>query len=279
MTGLRSSPPAESGGARAVSASSPSRSGPSSRTPRSAGTSGSPPSGSSPTRRTPISSHELARSLGVTQKSAWFMLHRIREAMETGHFEKMSGTTEVDDTFIGGLAKNMHQGRKAKITGSGGIDKTDRARCPQPRDWHRGRRRGFRRRNLQANVLEWVEPGSALFTDQPRLRRPGPITIHESGHSLPASTSGASFTRTGLRTSGACSSGDQGQQIHISPEHFTGTYRADVCLQPSRGGRPRPHVCGNRQHGRAAAPVERVDDRWPPAVVPIGNGWPAGKSD
>lgn len=47
-----------------------------------------------------ISSHELARSLGVTQKSAWFMLHRIRDAMQSGTFQKMAGITEVDDTFI-----------------------------------------------------------------------------------------------------------------------------------------------------------------------------------
>ena len=50
-----------------------------------------------------ISSHELARSLGVTQKSAWFMLHRIRLAMQSGSFEKMTGEVEVDETFIGVL--------------------------------------------------------------------------------------------------------------------------------------------------------------------------------
>jgi len=55
-----------------------------------------------------ISSHELGRALGVTQKSAWFMLHRIRLAMQTGTFEKLSGAVEVDETFIGGKARNMH---------------------------------------------------------------------------------------------------------------------------------------------------------------------------
>jgi transposase-like protein len=80
-----------------------------------------------------ISSHELARSLGVTQKSAWFMLHRIRSAMQTGTFQKMEGITEVDDTFIGGLAKNMHRKvRKERIHGTGGIDEDDRPRRPQP---------------------------------------------------------------------------------------------------------------------------------------------------
>lgn len=68
-----------------------------------------------------ISSHELGRSLGVTQKSAWFMLHRIRLAMQTGSFEKINTSAEVDETFIGGLAKNMHKAERArKITGTGG---------------------------------------------------------------------------------------------------------------------------------------------------------------
>src|SRR6266436_3241873 len=56
-----------------------------------------------------VSSYEIHRALGITQKSAWFVLHRIRLAMQAGTFEKMSGTTESDETYIGGKAKNMHQ--------------------------------------------------------------------------------------------------------------------------------------------------------------------------
>lgn len=55
-----------------------------------------------------ISSHELGRSLGITQKSAWFVLHRIRLAMQTESF-LLSGEVEVDETFIGGKARNMHK--------------------------------------------------------------------------------------------------------------------------------------------------------------------------
>jgi len=54
-----------------------------------------------------ISSYEVSRALGVTQKSAWFMLHRLRLAMQTGSFLKLRGEVEVDETFIGGLARNM----------------------------------------------------------------------------------------------------------------------------------------------------------------------------
>src|SRR6266511_3515621 len=71
-----------------------------------------------------ISSHELARSVGLTQKSAWFVLHRIRLAMQTGTFRKFSGEVEVDETFIGGKARNMHKAERGrKITGTGGKDK------------------------------------------------------------------------------------------------------------------------------------------------------------
>jgi transposase-like protein len=73
-----------------------------------------------------ISSHELARALGVTQKSAWFMLHRIREAMRTGTFEKLHGEVEIDKTFVGGEAKNMHAAkREKKIRGRGAVGKFD----------------------------------------------------------------------------------------------------------------------------------------------------------
>src|SRR6476661_3463479 len=55
-----------------------------------------------------VSSYEVARALGITQKSAWFMLHRLRLAMQTGTImKKMGGQVEVDETFIGGKYKNM----------------------------------------------------------------------------------------------------------------------------------------------------------------------------
>jgi transposase-like protein len=71
-----------------------------------------------------ISSYEMARALGITQKSAWHMNHRIRLAMKLGTIEKMTSEVEADETFIGGLAKNMHKAKRAKLTGTGGSDKT-----------------------------------------------------------------------------------------------------------------------------------------------------------
>lgn len=72
-----------------------------------------------------ISSCEIARSIGITQKSAWFMAHRLRFALHHGSFDKLSGDVEADETFIGGKARNMHVAqRKRRITGTGTKDKT-----------------------------------------------------------------------------------------------------------------------------------------------------------
>ena len=60
-----------------------------------------------------IGSYEVHRALGVTQKTAWFMLHRIRLAMQPGSFEKLGGKVEADETFIGGKARFMHKDVKA----------------------------------------------------------------------------------------------------------------------------------------------------------------------
>src|SRR6266542_1853755 len=71
-----------------------------------------------------ISSWEIHRALGVTQKTAWFMLQRGRLAMQSG-IGKLSGHVEVDETFIGGKARNMHASKRAeKIQGRGTTGKT-----------------------------------------------------------------------------------------------------------------------------------------------------------
>ncbi len=114
-----------------------------------------------------ISSHELARSLGTTQKSAWFMLHRIRLAMQSGSFDKLDGAVEVDETFIGGKARNMHKDvRKRKITGTGGKDKAVVVGL-RPRD---GEMRTAvvsdrKRHTLHGHIVEHVEHGATVYTD------------------------------------------------------------------------------------------------------------------
>jgi len=115
-----------------------------------------------------ISSHELGRALGITQKSAWFMLHRIRLAMQTGSFKKLGGTVEVDETYIGGKARNMHKAVKArKITGTGGKDKTVVAGALKRGGEVRAEVIPDRKRvSVQGHVKKHVEDGSRLHTDQ-----------------------------------------------------------------------------------------------------------------
>ncbi len=114
-----------------------------------------------------ISSYEVGRALGVTQKTAWFMLHRLRLAMQMGSIMKFNGEVEVDETFIGGKARNMHkEARIRRITGTGGKDKT-----PVVGILERGGKirttvvKNRKKSTLDAIVRSNVEPGSAVYTD------------------------------------------------------------------------------------------------------------------
>ncbi|HVL66888.1 MAG TPA: IS1595 family transposase [Vicinamibacterales bacterium] len=62
-----------------------------------------------------ISSYELARALGVTQKTAWFMLSRLRLALQGEDGGKINGTVEVDETYIGGKSRNMHAAKRKRV--------------------------------------------------------------------------------------------------------------------------------------------------------------------
>ena len=78
-----------------------------------------------------VSSCEIARTVRFTQKSAWFLLHRIRLALHDDSTGKLDGEVEVDETFIGGKARNMHiDKRERRITGTGGKERPSfLARC------------------------------------------------------------------------------------------------------------------------------------------------------
>lgn len=116
-----------------------------------------------------VSSYEISRALGITQKSAWFMMHRLRLAMQDGQDGgKLSGEVEVDETFIGGKARFMHKGKRAeKIKGGTGVkgkivvmgllERQGKVRTKVVEN--------VRRRNLDPHVRENVEAGSTVYTD------------------------------------------------------------------------------------------------------------------
>ena len=120
-----------------------------------------------------VSSYEIHRAIGVTQKSTWFMMHRIRLALDLGTFHKLGGgpenEVEVDETFVGGKLRNMHKDKKA-IYGSirGAVGKTvvmgllDRGR----KEVRAKVVPNTQRETLQPQVNKEVKHGSTVYTDE-----------------------------------------------------------------------------------------------------------------
>lgn len=119
-----------------------------------------------------ISSYELHRSLGVTQKTAWFMLHRIRLAMESETFHKLGGRgggpIEIDEAFIGPKPQRMHADRRAKMKlasgGKGGVAVMGML----DRNLRQVRAKvipDVKRETLQAQILANVQRKSKIYTD------------------------------------------------------------------------------------------------------------------
>jgi transposase-like protein len=120
-----------------------------------------------------ISSWEIHRSLGVTQKTAWFLLHRVRLAMQSKNAGKLgggSGQIEADESYIGGKARNMHKDRKARVLqGKGGgsagkvgvqgiLERGGEVRLNVIRD--------SKLTTLVPHIEKNVESGAHLFTDE-----------------------------------------------------------------------------------------------------------------
>jgi len=105
--------------------------------------------------------------MGIPQKSAWFMDHRIRYALTMGTINKLSGQLEADETYIGGKARNMHASKRAaKITGTGGKNKTAVMGILERGSKVRTKVvDNTKKKTLQAEVRRHVLAGSAIFTD------------------------------------------------------------------------------------------------------------------
>ena len=131
-------------------------------------------------------SMKLHNDLSITQKTAWHLAHRIREAWEKngGLF---SGPVEADETYIGGKRKNMRPGRRKTMTGRGTVGK---AIVAGVRERETGRVRAAKveaadAKTLQGFVRDRVEPGSKLYTDEARAYRGMPEYDHEAvNHSV-----------------------------------------------------------------------------------------------
>ena len=122
-----------------------------------------------------ISSYEIAKAVGVTQKSAWFMLHRIREAMKDTRKHKFGfgGPVEGDETYIGPNPQKMHKDRKAKLQArdgfKGGLVGKTAVQGILDRELRQVRARvlpNLRRDTLQEIILKNVTPFAKVYTDE-----------------------------------------------------------------------------------------------------------------
>jgi transposase-like protein len=122
-----------------------------------------------------ISSYELGKDLGVTQKSAWFMLHRIRLAVQSKSFVKLGGPgsapIEVDETFIGGKARNMHRSKRQRLSRNGGMQGGSGKAVVMGMLVRGGQVKAtvipHRRQNITEQIVrEVVEPGTEVHTDE-----------------------------------------------------------------------------------------------------------------
>jgi transposase-like protein len=174
------------------------------------------------TARKGISSMQLAKEIGITQKSAWFVLHQLREACGS-KLEKLRGIIEIDETFVGGKETNKHGSKKLKA-GRGTIGKT-----PVIGMRERGGRTvampidGVDRATVQAVIERHVEIGATLHTDESGAYS----GIHFSGYDHDTVNHGAGeYVREDVTTNGIESvfavlkRGLIGVYHHASPKHL-----------------------------------------------------------
>jgi transposase-like protein len=174
------------------------------------------------TARKGISSMQLAKEIGITQKSAWFVLHRLREACGSD-LEKLQGIIEIDETYIGGIEKNKHESKKLKA-GRGTVGKTAVLGMRE----RSGRTRGMTlastdKKTIQAVINEHVEAGATIHTDEAGAY----VGVEGSGFKhASVNHSAGEYVRDDVTTNGMESvfavlkRGLHGVYHHASPKHL-----------------------------------------------------------
>jgi len=189
------------------------------------------------TARKGISSMQLSKEIGITQKSAWFMLHRLREACGPEEMEKLRGIIEIDETYVGGVEANKHESKKLKA-GRGPVGKTAVLAM---------RERGGRTvampvenvdmETVKTAIFDTIEIGSRIHTDEAAVYGglDGLFFTHDT-----VNHSAREFVRDGVTTNGVESvfavlqRGIIGVYHHITPKHL-GRYADEFAFRLNEG--------------------------------------------
>ena len=186
--------------------------------------------------RNGISSHEVARTIGITQKSAWFMLHRLRTAAWEDSIHKLAGEVEADETYVGGKSRNMHAKKRIQKIHSGGVhDKT-----PVMGILERGGTvramvvKNHRRPELHGEIRKHVEPGSVLYTDDLHSYRGLPDYSHYFVDHATKYVSGRIHTNGLENFWSLLKRSIKGTYVSVTPEHLNAYVQEQVFRFNSR---------------------------------------------
>ncbi|MFI5200900.1 MAG: IS1595 family transposase [Candidatus Kapaibacterium sp.] len=169
-----------------------------------------------------ISSYEIHRDLGVTQKTAWFMLQRCREVFMTDTSKKLNGTVEADETFIGGKDKNRHANKKKHIQHGHGdttivlgmVERGGRVTAKVVDS--------VKARDLKPAIRENIEQGSVLYTDELQSYKGLQKEYYRDmvNHSEGQYVKGNTHTNTIENFWSLVKRALKGTYIHVTPKHL-----------------------------------------------------------
>ena len=158
-----------------------------------------------------VSSMKLHRELGIGQKAAWFMLHRLRTAVESGS-ALFSGPVEVDETYMGGKRANMSNAKRKELVGTGrGAAGKVAVVGLKDRATKQVRAQVVTRTDaptLQGFVIEHAAPDATVYTDEASAYEGLPMTHEAVKHSVKEFVRGQVHTNGAESPSGQCSSAD-----------------------------------------------------------------------